>query len=251
MTALQIFNQPITQGPGAGNLTEHLVEIVVLLLVAFLLGFWIGRIMLSGYKRRNKELKADLDALRAEVQGQPDNNHEIETLNEKIRLLEDKNVQLRQEVSTNKSASGNLTLLESKLATQDQIMAKLKADLEACKKDKATFEAPPVAEVVAPVEEKPAASSAPSTPTGNQDDLKKIEGIGPKIEQLLNEGGIRSYVQLIDAGPDRIREILISAGPQYKVHDPSTWGTQARLAKDEKWEELLQMQTELKGGKKV
>lgn len=32
--------------------------------------------------------------------------------------------------------------------------------------------------------------------TGKADDLKKIEGIGPKLEQVLNEKGIRRFAQL-------------------------------------------------------
>ncbi len=47
-------------------------------------------------------------------------------------------------------------------------------------------------ETVEPVAKAPKAGRS----TGKADDLKKIEGIGPKLEQVLNEKGIRRFAQL-------------------------------------------------------
>jgi large subunit ribosomal protein L27 len=81
------------------------------------------------------------------------------------------------------------------------------------------------------------------------DDLKKIEGIGPKIAELLNEGGIFTFAELAAAPVERVQEILDAAGARYKIHNPTTWGQQAQLAADGKWDELKAWQDELNGGK--
>ena len=82
------------------------------------------------------------------------------------------------------------------------------------------------------------------------DDLKKIEGIGPKISQILQEAGIRTYRDLANTDPEKIREILLQAGSRYKMHDPTTWPEQAALAAEGKWDELKALQEQLKGGRK-
>ncbi len=82
------------------------------------------------------------------------------------------------------------------------------------------------------------------------DDLKKIEGIGPKIEQLLNADGIYSFSDLVESEVARVKNVLIAAGPNYAVHDPATWAEQAVLARDGKWDVLKTLQDNLKGGKR-
>jgi predicted flap endonuclease-1-like 5' DNA nuclease len=82
-----------------------------------------------------------------------------------------------------------------------------------------------------------------------KDDLKVVEGIGPKIEGLLNAGGIHTFAQLATAKVDRLKEILHDAGSRYQMHDPSTWPVQSALARDGKMAELKKMQDELKGGR--
>jgi len=44
--------------------------------------------------------------------------------------------------------------------------------------------------------EKPAAAARPTKAKGKVDDLKRIEGIGPKLEQVLNGRGIRLFADL-------------------------------------------------------
>ncbi len=81
------------------------------------------------------------------------------------------------------------------------------------------------------------------------DDLRKIEGIGPKIASLLVEAGIDTFAKLAATDADKIREILEAAGSRYKVHDPTTWPQQAALAAEGKWEALAELQDKLKGGR--
>jgi ribosomal protein L27 len=85
--------------------------------------------------------------------------------------------------------------------------------------------------------------------TGKSDDLKKIEGIGPKIAELLNAAGITTFAQLSVTSTERVKEILEEAGSRFTMHDPTTWGKQAALAAEGKWEELKKWQDELDGGK--
>lgn len=98
-----------------------------------------------------------------------------------------------------------------------------------------------------------AASSAPtpmdSSTDEAEDDLKVIEGIGPKIESILKASGIRSLGVLADTSTERLREILDEAGSRFKSHDPKTWAVQAGLAADGKLSELTAWQKELKAGK--
>ena len=120
-------------------------------------------------------------------------------------------------------------------------------------------ETPPVVETpVAVVEETtntpvveetpvPVAETAPTA----SDDLKKIEGIGPKIAGLLNEAGIYTFQQLSETAVDRIKEILAAAGSRYATHTPDTWPQQAGMAARGEWDELKKWQDELDGGKVV
>ncbi len=81
------------------------------------------------------------------------------------------------------------------------------------------------------------------------DDLKVIEGIGPKIEVLLNNSKIYTWKKLSKTGIGELKRILKAAGSKYQVHDPSTWPEQAALAATWNWTELEALQEELKGGR--
>lgn len=101
----------------------------------------------------------------------------------------------------------------------------------------------------------PSAAASVATPKGaassKPDQLKKIEGIGPKIAEHLVAGGIVSFADLADASQEKLKQILTDAGPRYQMHDPGTWPMQAALARDEKWDELNVLQDKLDGGKFV
>jgi predicted flap endonuclease-1-like 5' DNA nuclease len=83
-----------------------------------------------------------------------------------------------------------------------------------------------------------------------KDDLTVVEGIGPKIQMLLNQYGISTYRQLAEADVSKLKEILTTAGPQLAMHDPGTWPSQANLAANDQWDTLKSVQGFLKGGKK-
>jgi large subunit ribosomal protein L27 len=118
---------------------------------------------------------------------------------------------------------------------------------------------PPVSEVIdvpAPKAAKaaPVAKVAPAVApasSGKADDLKKIEGIGPKISELLVAADISTFAALAATDTDKIREILDAAGSRYRIADPTTWPQQAQLAADGNWDELKVLQDKLDGGKIV
>lgn len=85
--------------------------------------------------------------------------------------------------------------------------------------------------------------------TVKENDLKIVEGIGPKIEELFNTSGILTWKALGETSVDRCQEILDKAGERFQVHNPSTWPRQAMLAYEGKWQELKDWQEKLDGGK--
>ena len=82
-----------------------------------------------------------------------------------------------------------------------------------------------------------------------RDDLTKIEGIGPKVQSLLNDAGVTTFSILAGTAPERLDEVLNSAGSIYKAMEKKSWPTQAALAAEGKWDELQRLQEELIGGK--
>ena len=95
------------------------------------------------------------------------------------------------------------------------------------------------------VEEKP--KKAKKVAEG--DDLKIIEGVGPKIADLLINAGIITFADLAATPAEKIQEILDAAGSKFAMHDPTTWAQQAELARDGKMDELKELQDKLNAGK--
>ena len=81
-----------------------------------------------------------------------------------------------------------------------------------------------------------------------KDDLTLIEGVGPKIANLLVVGGLKSYASVATASIEDIKAILSKGGSNYATHDPSTWSEQAKLASEGKWPELNKLKEKLIGG---
>lgn len=83
----------------------------------------------------------------------------------------------------------------------------------------------------------------------NQDDLKIVEGIGPKIEELFHNAGVTTWEALSNLSFEKCKEILATGGDRYNMHDPTTWPNQCKLAHEGKWAELKELQEKLDGGK--
>ena len=109
--------------------------------------------------------------------------------------------------------------------------------------DAPTASVPTTPAPTAPVE------AAPAVDPDTEDDLTKIEGIGPKIAEQLKRNHIKTFAQLAAADPKKVHEILVYGG--FAAHDPGTWPDQAKLAAAGEWDKLNQWQDELDGGKEV
>jgi len=136
---------------------------------------------------------------------------------------------------------------------------KLSADLEACNKK---LTAKPIAK---PSKSKVASSLAGGATTAiafdaatakaafgkriKQDDLKIVEGIGPKIEGLFHNFDIKTWQALSDATVAKCQEVLNSGGKRYQIHDPASWPMQAKMAYKGDWKKLVKWQDEHKAGK--
>ena len=81
------------------------------------------------------------------------------------------------------------------------------------------------------------------------DNLKRIEGIGPRIESILNSAGITTFRALSNTPVERLREILNAAELRGSFGDPTSWPEQARLAAEGMWDQLKTLQDGLKGGR--
>ncbi|HHB78556.1 MAG TPA: DUF4332 domain-containing protein [Saprospiraceae bacterium] len=112
-------------------------------------------------------------------------------------------------------------------------------------KEEVVAETPVVEETV--VEAKEEAPAKPKK-APKADDLKIIEGIGPKIAELLSENGVDTWKKLSEAEPDALKEILAKGGSRYTMHNPTTWPKQALLCVEGKWDELKELQDRLDGG---
>ena len=97
----------------------------------------------------------------------------------------------------------------------------------------------------APVQESVASKPKAKKVTAKGDDLKKVEGIGPKIAETLNEAGITTFAALAKLDAAKIDEIISEVRGN---HVTDTWPAQAKMAAEGKWDELQKWQDELDGG---
>lgn len=317
-----MFEQQVTLGPGTGTFTQHTLEIIIMLLGAFLLGVWLGWMLWNKYKQEADKLRLDVQSMTAAVNAL---NSEISSLKSKLAASEANNLSLRTQVDkltednrifhdqlseksedlaeteqrnrqletelglsfTPPSATPETVPLEVDLTPEmpvvitpveeeKPVVVKVETPAAATVVVEVTETPTPVVEIPAeeikaeteppvPPAEKPAVTvvAPPSEPimpaaeptlvvvaaTGEKDDLTVVEGIGPKIQELLYQYSIQTYKQLAETEVVRLKEILAAAGPQLAMHDPSTWSAQANLAANDKWEDLKAYQGFLKGGK--
>ncbi|MFK7970715.1 MAG: helix-hairpin-helix domain-containing protein [Bacteroidia bacterium] len=212
------------------------------LLTMALLGGIIGWLLRGGNddKDRVATLEADNSSLRAKLSagataaagaaaaGAADLKARISGLEGDLSSSNSLSADLKGRIA---GLEGDLSSSNSLVADLRGRIAGLEADLAACNEKSAGFVA-----AMAPV-------------ASTKDDLKKIEGIGPKIEGLLNDDGIQTFAKLAETPVSRLKGVLTAAGDRYKMHDPGTWPKQGELARDGRWHELNYWQDLLDGGK--
>jgi predicted flap endonuclease-1-like 5' DNA nuclease len=93
----------------------------------------------------------------------------------------------------------------------------------------------------------PAVRAAPPASTG-PDDLKVVEGIGPKMEKALHAAGIDSFVKLAQATEADIHAAIEAAGMRFAPSVP-TWPKQAEFAAHADWDGLATFQQNLTAGR--
>jgi predicted flap endonuclease-1-like 5' DNA nuclease len=77
------------------------------------------------------------------------------------------------------------------------------------------------------------------------EDLTKIEGIGPKIAELLRGNGIDSFATLSRTEVARLWSILEKGGTRFRLSNPGTWPAQAEYAVRGDWAGLKSYQDKL------
>jgi predicted flap endonuclease-1-like 5' DNA nuclease len=80
------------------------------------------------------------------------------------------------------------------------------------------------------------------------DDLKRIEGIGPKTAGVLQAAGVTTFAQLAAADVEHLKAILKAAGIRA---NPGAWPEQASLAAAGQWDALKALQAKLKRGRRA
>ncbi len=96
-----------------------------------------------------------------------------------------------------------------------------------------------------------AAAKAAGFNVRGMDDLEVVEGIGPKIAELLNADGIHYFSELAQVSQARIQGVLDRAGPNFRLAKPDTWSQQASLAAANRWVELRTLQDQLNAGSRT
>jgi predicted flap endonuclease-1-like 5' DNA nuclease len=206
-------------------MTEHIFEIVIMLLGTAILGF-----LIAWFWRNNK----------------------IEELEQYIRAIEDKNNRLQAEYN---KIEQKLIDCQTEKKKKEAVIGEFEKRLAECQANLIVSDLNLIkteSEIKKIVKPKKQSKAIKSVKTDKiSDNLTKIEGIGPKISSILKSAGIDTYKKLSLTKPTKISELLIQAGGNsYNRFDPATWPNQAKLADQAKWDELKKWQDELKGGKK-
>ncbi len=200
------------------------IEIIIWLLGAFLLGYILSYIIGAKWRTRVGILEIDLSAWTAKANGL---EADLSTAKyEKEKTAEE----LAKEKRTNADLYFKVKAAEEKLAAYEP---------EESSENVEDAEAPP--------EEFVAANIEVDDPKLN--DLKLVEGIGPKLEELLKGAGIANLAVLAQTKAEDIQGIMDKEGGTFKLADPSTWQKQAKMAVEGKWDRLEEFQEFLKGGK--
>ncbi len=245
-------------------------------LIPFLLGLLLGWLLWSKFKSRIAELESELNSMRGKIGSLESENSswsskysslesELNTQKSNYASLTSERDQLQSQISAysdydalksslaslksaDESHKTKLSELEAQLAKaqaeRDEAQTKAKEAQAKADETKATVEtgAEDVASALT-------ASSGQIVGGGtDKDDLKRVEGIGPKTEELLNNAGIHTWKQLANTDVNKLQSILDAAGSRFKLLVPNTWPKQAELMVSGDWKTLDEYQEYLIGG---
>jgi Jacalin-like lectin domain/Helix-hairpin-helix domain len=97
-------------------------------------------------------------------------------------------------------------------------------------------------------EKSPPALAAPRV--ARPSELVRVEGIGPKIAELLIANNVLDLADLAAMSVERLSELLAAGGSRFSIADPTTWPEQAALGAAGDWEGLATLQKALSGGRR-
>lgn len=60
------------------------------------------------------------------------------------------------------------------------------------------------------------------------DDLTKLDGVGPKLAEVLTQGGFSTFAAIAAASVEDLKKVLEAAGSRYASKDPQPWIEQAK-----------------------
>lgn len=152
--------------------------------------------------------------------------------------------------SENEKLNGKIHSLEKDLEACKKNSGKLKTEIDSLKTKNSAGNTQGFASLSeTPIPYDAAAALAAFGKKIKQDDLKIVEGIGPKIEELYHNEGIKTWKALSETPLKQSKAILAAAGDKYAVHNPGSWAKQALMAYEGKWAKLKKWQEKHKGGK--
>ncbi|MCB0387584.1 MAG: 50S ribosomal protein L21 [Winogradskyella sp.] len=129
-------------------------------------------------------------------------------------------------------------VIESIVASGAKPAAKAEKKAEPAKKAESNAAAPKAE----------AKKASPKKSAAKADDLKKIEGAGPKAAEALINAGYETFAKIAKATPEELSAVLTEASSRLAHLVTDTWPKQAKLAADGKWDELKALQEKLDGG---
>jgi predicted flap endonuclease-1-like 5' DNA nuclease len=224
------------------NFTSDLLFIIIVLVGAAILGFLIGYFVNARYKKvmaAIDDLKKDMDKMQAQINDlvsfKEKHISEYESIKSDLTNNEDSIKELQKLISG---------IDELKKKIEDHSHDSLGKELSAIRSKLTEID-----ERTAPVAFNPERAEKALGRKIKEDDLTVIEGIGPKIAEILNKYQISTWQALAQSTPETLKAMLLKeGGDSYAVHDPASWPAQANMASEGKWELLKEYQDYMVGG---
>jgi predicted flap endonuclease-1-like 5' DNA nuclease len=208
---------------------ENVFEVAILIVTGLLAGiliswlYWRGQI--SEREDRIEDLEASVEGKDGDLKNSErrlkENKSVIENLSAQLRQLEDtvhdRTTQIREKENSIEFLKGEAANLEISIEEKEREIAALEARTHAM-----------------------------------QDNFAILDGIGPKVSEVLRSAGVNTFAKLATTDEDEIRGILVAENPNLlRLTDPSTWQEQAGLASEGDWEALSSLQESLKEGRRA
>lgn len=210
-------------------------------------------VALADVERERDALRTRLDAATRSLE---DGNSELQRMHDHVAVVEGEAAELRARVDELADAQADADRLRQELdalrSREQQQAAQPESAAQPEPVDAPVDPAPATEEVEDAGDAEPATEPDLSAAAGvlgravKLDDLTVVEGVGPKIAELLTNAGITTWAALASAEPERLRGVLDDAGPRYHVHDPSSWPTQADALASGQWERFAELRSQVR-----